>query len=76
MNAGNGEKLTEYRFEELRADLCEIKRDVGELRKSIEKFGGRLGKVESRVDTLYWLIPVAITLTGLFVGIINMVMGG
>ena len=76
-SSSNNNRLTEYRFEEIRNDFVALNLKLDRLEQTLQRFGERIGKTESavnvnksRVDMLYWLIPVAITFTGTVVGIV------
>ena len=69
-----GKQLNEYRFTEMQRDFCIVFEKLDKIERSLSKFGERLGKAESRIDTLYWLIPVTITFTGVLVGVISAIL--
>lgn len=73
-------KLNEYRFTEIQCDFREVKARLTDmdkvLNKTLQKFGERIGKCESRVETLYWLIPLSVAFTGVIVGAATLVLGG
>lgn len=66
----NDRKLTNYRLEDMKEDITAIVKELREIRKSLAGFGPRIGKCESRIDTLYWLIGLAVPTTSAITGII------
>ncbi len=63
-------ELIDYKQTELAKDIGQMQVKLDRIDKTLAKFGERIGKAESRIDTLYWLIGLAVPITSALTGVI------
>ena len=63
-------QLTEYKLADLGRDIGAIQAKLDGIYSSLSKFGERVGRTESRIDVLYWLIGLAVPTTSALTGVI------